>query len=155
MLSILFKRSLVLSSSHLRFELGTPRSNKIHITSSKMSNQTGIQKVDFSSLSTKNMGDISTQTATLEQLTAVRVIINPGGSWSKDLKALQGTDSCQKAHVGYMLSGRLAVRMDDGQEEHSGENTVFVVRPGHDAWCVGDEPCVFVEFSCGSEAFLK
>ncbi len=114
-----------------------------------------IQKLDFASLPTKTMGDISTKVATLDKLTAVQVTVNPGGSWSKDLKAAAGTDSCQRPHVGYIISGTLAVKMDSGQEEHSSEGTVFVVPPGHDAWCVGDEPAVFVEFSSGSDAFAK
>lgn len=54
-------------------------------------------------------------------------------------------------HVGYMLSGILAVKMDDGREEQFNEGTVFVVPPGHDAWCGGEQAAVFVEWSGGSD----
>jgi hypothetical protein len=45
--------------------------------------------------------------------------------------------------------------MDHGQEEHFSEGAVFMVPPGHDAWCAGDEAAVFVEFSRGSDGFGK
>lgn len=54
-----------------------------------------------------------------------------------------------------MLSGTLAVKMDDGQEEHFSKGTVFVVPPGHDAWCAGEEAVVFVEWTAGSETVGK
>ena len=52
-----------------------------------------------------------------------------------------------------MLSGTLAVKMDgeDGQEEHFSKGAVFMVPSGRDAWYVGDEAVVFVEFSRGSD----
>jgi uncharacterized protein YaiE (UPF0345 family) len=120
-----------------------------------MSTPPQVQKADFSSLPTQNIGKVSKQTATLDKLTALRITVHPGGGWSKDLKAAHGTDSCQHAHVGYMLSGTMAVKMDDGEEMHASAGSVFTVRPGHDAWCVGDEPAVFVEFSSGNDAFAK
>jgi hypothetical protein len=62
--------------------------------------------------------------------------IEPGWKWSNDVKPLAGTDSCQVAHVGYVISGRMVVRMDEA----------FNMPPGHDAWTVGDEACVLVDF---------
>ncbi|OQO06718.1 hypothetical protein B0A48_08505 [Cryoendolithus antarcticus] len=97
------------------------------------------------------LGAISLRTASLSSLTASHVTIAPGGSWSRDLKPKQGTDSCQKGHVGYILKGELGIKMDDGTEEGLKEGDVFVVPPGHDAWCVGSEECVFVEFGRGAE----
>ena len=56
-----------------------------------------------------------------------------------------GTDSCQVAHNGYVISGRFAVRMDDGTEARIRPGRRAVVGPGHDAWVVGDEPCVLID----------
>src|SRR3954468_13868715 len=70
----------------------------------------------------------------------------PGWKWSNDVKPIAGTDSCQVAHVGYILSGRMTVRMDDGSEHEYQPGEAFNMPPGHDAWTVGDEPCVLVDF---------
>ena len=71
----------------------------------------------------------------------------PGWRWSQHVKPIAGTDSCQAAHTGLMLAGRMVVRMDDGEqvEYHAGDN--FYMRPGHDAWVVGDQTCELLDFS--------
>ncbi|ETN38937.1 uncharacterized protein HMPREF1541_06979 [Cyphellophora europaea CBS 101466] len=104
-------------------------------------------KHNLSAAPSKSFGRVNLQSASLHNSTIQRVAIQPGGGWSADLKAQAGTDSCQKQHAGYVLSGTLGVRMDDGTEEHFGQGDVFGVAPGHDAWCVGDEEVVFVEWS--------
>jgi len=38
------------------------------------------------------------------------------------------------------------VRMDDGSEGERGPDDTVRIDPGHDAWVVGDEPCVIVDF---------
>jgi quercetin dioxygenase-like cupin family protein len=78
----------------------------------------------------------------------------PGWRWSEHVKPLAGTDSCQAAHMGYCISGRMVVRMDDGTETEVGPGDVVVIPPGHDAWVVGDEPCVQVDFT-GMETYAK
>lgn len=70
----------------------------------------------------------------------------PGWKWSEDVKPLAGTDSCQVAHVGYVISGRMTVRMDDGSEHEYVPGEAFSMPPGHDAWTEGDEPCILVDF---------
>ena len=70
----------------------------------------------------------------------------PGWRWSENVKPIAGTDSCQVSHLGYVVSGRMAVRMDDGSEGEVGAGDVVAIPPGHDAWVVGDEPCVLVDF---------
>jgi hypothetical protein len=76
-----------------------------------------------------------------------------GARWSNDLKDYAGTQSCELPHVALVLSGRLHVVMDDGSEEEFGPNQVMLLPPGHDAWTVGGEPCVFVEFSRGNDYY--
>jgi hypothetical protein len=48
--------------------------------------------------------------------------------------------------LGYCISGRMKVFMDDGSEGECGPGDVVAIPPGHDAEVVGDEPCVFIDF---------
>ena len=75
-----------------------------------------------------------------------RGTFEPGWRWSENVKPIAGTDSCQVSHLGFVVSGRMAVRMDDGSEGEVGAGDVVAIPPGHDAWVVGDEPCVLVDF---------
>jgi quercetin dioxygenase-like cupin family protein len=75
-----------------------------------------------------------------------RATFRPGWRWSEHVKPIAGTESCQAAHVGYFVSGRMTVVMDDGEEVEYGPGDFAVMPPGHDAWTVGDEDCVFIDF---------
>jgi ethanolamine utilization protein EutQ (cupin superfamily) len=55
--------------------------------------------------------------------------------------------------VAYVQAGRLHVVMDDGAEEEFGPGDIMMLPPGHDAWTVGDEPCIFVEFTAGTNYY--
>jgi predicted ester cyclase len=83
-----------------------------------------------------------------------RGIFEKGWKWSKDVKPLAGSESCQACHCGYVLSGRMHVVMDDGQEADLEPGDLAVVPPGHDAWTVGDDACVMVDFS-GMEGYAQ
>ena len=69
-----------------------------------------------------------------------RATFQPGWKWSESVKPIAGTDSCQAAHMGYFISGRMKVVMDDGEEMEYGPGDFAVMDPGHDAWTVGNEP---------------
>ena len=75
-----------------------------------------------------------------------RATFKPGWQWSKHVKPIAGTDSCQSAHMGYIISGRMKVVMDDGQEDEFGPGDLMICPPGHDAWIVGDEACVVIDW---------
>jgi hypothetical protein len=75
-----------------------------------------------------------------------RGTFEPGWRWSENVKPIAGTDSCQVSHLGYCLSGRMRVMMDDGSEGECGPGDVVAIPPGHDAVVVGDEPCVLIDF---------
>lgn len=75
-----------------------------------------------------------------------RMTYEPGWRWSVDIKPIAGGDSCQFHHLGFTVSGRLRVQMPDGAELETGPNEVFEFPPGHDAWVVGDEPWVAIDF---------
>ena len=82
-----------------------------------------------------------------------RAVLEPGWRWSVDIKPVVGTDSCQVHHLQLVLSGRLGLRMDSGEELELGSNQVVDIPPGHDAWVVGDEPLVIVDMSGNSGDF--
>jgi hypothetical protein len=75
-----------------------------------------------------------------------RGTFRPGWRWSEHVKPIAGTDSCQVEHIGYVISGRMALKMDDGSGREFGPGDTFHMPPGHDAWIVGDEDCVILDF---------
>jgi quercetin dioxygenase-like cupin family protein len=75
-----------------------------------------------------------------------RATFMPGWKWSEHVKPIAKTDSCQAAHTGYFISGRMKVVMEDGEEMEYGPGDFHVIAPGHDAWIVGDEPCVIIDW---------
>lgn len=75
-----------------------------------------------------------------------RARFEPGWQWSKHVKPMAGTDSCQSAHTGYVISGAMKGVMDDGEEWEVGAGDFMHLTPGHDAWTVGDEPCVVIDW---------
>jgi hypothetical protein len=88
-------------------------------------------------------------------MTAMRGTFEPGWKWSQDVKPIAKTDSCQAAHLGYTISGRMKVLMDDGTEQEVGPGDVVQIAPGHDAWTVGSEPCVMVDFGASVGVYAK
>jgi quercetin dioxygenase-like cupin family protein len=90
----------------------------------------------------------------LGDVTVGRGELEPGWRWSEHVRPLAETESCQAGHTGYVLSGRMKVVMEDGTEGEAGPGYAFVIPPGHDAWVVGDEPCVFLDFS-GMEQYAR
>jgi len=75
-----------------------------------------------------------------------RGIFEPGWQWSKHVKPIAGTDSCQASHMGYCVSGRMIVRMNDGEQKEFGPGDFMICPPGHDAWVVGDQQCVLIDW---------
>jgi hypothetical protein len=78
--------------------------------------------------------------------TAGRLTLEPGWRWSNDVKPIAGTEGCEAPHVQYHVSGRLAIRVDDGTEFVAGPGNVTSLPQGHDAWVVGDETVVTVDW---------
>ncbi|WP_329497623.1 cupin domain-containing protein [Kitasatospora herbaricolor] len=75
-----------------------------------------------------------------------RGVFEPGWRWTKHIKPLAGTDTCQASHMGYVVSGRMKIVMDDGEEAEFGPGDVMICPPGHDAWVLGDEACVVLDW---------
>ena len=83
-----------------------------------------------------NFGDMS----------IVRMTCEPGWKWSEHMRPIAGTDSCQRAHFTYVISGHFRTVLDDGTVDDFGPGDIGITPPGHDAWVVGDEPCVLFDF---------
>ena len=89
---------------------------------------------------------------TVGDTTVVRARFEPGWRWSTDLGPIMNTRSCQVHHLGFSVSGLVHVRMDDGEEFDLPPNSIYEMPPGHDAWVVGDQPWVIVEWTSGRVA---
>src|SRR3990172_8972116 len=86
------------------------------------------------------------QIVTLGELYVGRYTHQPGWCWSKDIKPLVGTPSCQFHHQGVVLSGHLLVTTNDGAQRPIGPGEAFDIPPGHDACVIGEKPFVTIEF---------
>ena len=78
--------------------------------------------------------------------TVGRATFQPGWRWSNSVKPLVNTKSCEAPHFQYHISGTLRVKMDDGAEKDFKAGDVSLLESGHDAWVIGDEPVVIVDF---------
>jgi hypothetical protein len=88
----------------------------------------------------------------LDGVKAARMTLQPGWRWSECVKPVAGTDSCQSNHIGVVVSGRLHVAHEDGSEADCEPGDAYVIKPGHDAWVVGDDQFVAYEFDSTSAA---
>jgi hypothetical protein len=84
----------------------------------------------------------------------MRTTFAPGWRWSECVKPIVGTETCQVTHLIHVVSGRMGVRMQDGSEVQFGPDDVGMIPPGHDAWVVGNEPFVAIDFQ-GGAVFAK
>ena len=75
-----------------------------------------------------------------------RRTLQPGWRWSEHVKPLAGTDLCEAPHFQYHVQGILHVVMADGSEFDARPGDVTALPQGHDAWVVGDEPVVVVDW---------
>lgn len=84
---------------------------------------------------------------TVGDATCGRFVLEPGWKWSTSVKPIVKTDSCQLHHTAYVISGKMKVRMNDGTEIELAPGDFAVVPPGHDAWVIGNEPFVGIDFT--------
>ena len=110
----------------------------------------GVQRLDFDSPDeTRSPDKTRVDVVRLGETTAARMTFEPGWKWSDCVKPVAGTDSCQVRHVGVAQSGRMHAH-EDGTEADVGPGDAYVIEPGHDAWVVGDERFVGLEFESRS-----
>ncbi len=91
---------------------------------------------------------------TIADSTIGRAKLLPGWKWSECVKPLAGTHNCEASHFLYQLSGVMRTVMDDGTEVETRAGNVCIIPPGHDAWVIGEEPVVVVDFQ-GMTSYAK
>ena len=91
---------------------------------------------------------------TIGGATIGRATLEPGWRWSTSVQPIANTSSCEAPHFQYHVSGTLNVVMDDGTEFACKPGDVSVLPSGHDAWVVGDENVVIVDFQ-GMKEYAK
>jgi hypothetical protein len=75
-----------------------------------------------------------------------RLTLEPGWRWSNDVKPIAKTNLCEAPHFQFQVSGRLHVLMENGQEFDLGPGDVSCLPSGHDAWVIGDERVVLIDW---------
>ena len=80
--------------------------------------------------------------------------VKKGWRWSNDVKPIAGTEWCEAPHFAYMISGSLHVKMRDGSEFDLTPGMVYTLASGHDAWVIGDEDVVTIDWQ-GASNYAK
>ncbi len=80
-----------------------------------------------------------------------RLILHPGWRWSSHVKPIAGTDWCEAPHFQYQVSGTVHVLMSDGSEFDAHAGGVTSLPEGHDAWVIGDEDVVLIDWYGASD----
>jgi len=83
-----------------------------------------------------------------------RLTLEPGWKWSQHVKPIAKTQWCEAPHFQYQVSGRIHIQMADGTEFDVGPGEVVALPSGHDAWVVGNEPVVAIDWS-GASNYAK
>ena len=83
-----------------------------------------------------------------------KLTLQPGWKWSSHVKPVAGTDWCEAPHFQYQVSGKAHVVMASGEEFDTGPGDIMALPSGHDAWVVGDEPVVFIDWQ-GASNYAK
>ena len=94
----------------------------------------------------REIGGIKVDTVCVGAARVKRMIYPLGFRWSTHIKPIVGTDFCMHAHVGFLARGQIHVQYEDGCILELKAPQVVSVEPGHDAWIVGDEAAVLIEF---------
>ena len=115
--------------------------------------QTHITKQDISEAKSFNTPDEvrefplgRLEIVTIGGVTVGRAVFQPGWRWSKSLQPIAKTNSCEAPHFQYHVSGVMKIKMDDGNEYECHPGSLSLLPSGHDAWVVGDEPVIVVDF---------
>ena len=94
----------------------------------------------------REVGGVSIDTTRAANGRVKRVCYPPGFRWSTHMKPLVNTPLCMHAHVGFLARGRVRGTYADGCAFDLAAPRAVVIEPGHDAWVVGRQPAVLIEF---------
>src|SRR4029077_655965 len=95
---------------------------------------------------TRPFGKGKAEIVNIDGATIVRLNYEPGWKWSVDVKPIAKTDRCEAQHVGYMVQGSLHSGCRHGSDGEISAGDGFVIPPGHDAWTVGNETAILLDF---------
>ena len=84
-----------------------------------------------------------------------RLVYPVGFRWSTHMKSVVGTDLCMHAHVGFLARGEIGIRYGDGCTLTFKAPHVVKIEPGHDAWVIGPDPAVLIEFDFEGETVSR
>ncbi|HEX5469854.1 MAG TPA: adenylate/guanylate cyclase domain-containing protein [Gaiellaceae bacterium] len=79
-----------------------------------------------------------------------RHVLQPGWSWEEHAQPAVGTPTCELYHRGVVLSGRMGIRTDEGEELVVGPNQVYDLPPGDVTWVEGEDELVMVDWAGGA-----
>ena len=96
--------------------------------------------------------NVTMEIVSFDGMSAAKVTYAAGWRWSEHTRPVVGTESCQVLHLAYIISGRVAVQMNDGTRLDFGPGDLMIAPPGHDGWVLSDEPCVVLDFQNASRA---
>lgn len=88
-------------------------------------------------------------------ISLLRGEFEPGWQWSADVAPIAGTASCGVRHLGYVVEGRMGVRMEDGTEFELGPGDLFDIPAGHDAWVMGEQKAVLLDISADATRYAR
>jgi hypothetical protein len=83
-----------------------------------------------------------------------RMVLEPGWHWSEHVKPIAGTALCETAHFGYQVSGVLRIQLADGTTIDVRPGMAGTVPTGHDAWVVGEEPAILLDWA-GAASYAR
>jgi hypothetical protein len=95
---------------------------------------------------TKNTPNSKVETVKIGNTTFQRQTFQPGWRWTKDIKPLMKTDLCPVHHKGVLLSGKMHIVVENGNELDVMPGDAIIIPPRHDGWVIGNEPAVFISF---------
>jgi hypothetical protein len=75
-----------------------------------------------------------------------RLVLQPGWRWSEHVKPIAGTELCEAPHFQYHVAGTLRIKAADGTEFDASPGQVTSLPAGHDAWVIGEEEVVVVDW---------
>jgi len=84
-----------------------------------------------------------------------RLILEPGWRWSKHVQPIAKTEWCEAPHFQYQVSGQLHIKMANGNEFDTGPGDVTSLPSGHDAWVIGQDPVMLVDWYGATEYAKK
>lgn len=96
---------------------------------------------------TRTLPKASADVVNVGEVAVGYAVWQPGWRWSSDLRPIAGTDWCENHHLGFAISGSLEVVTEGGDRLQIHGRSVYEIPPRHDAWVVGDEPFVTVEWT--------